>query len=196
MARPSLCRLGCAELEATKCFHREMKPNPKRRRQDLQQPEQTAWEWNRGPIGRLMKMAYFALRKELEGMTRRAGMTTTQWSALGVLYHFPGLTNADLEHFLHIERPSVTSLINGMAAKGWVERKDHPKDARSKCLFLTPAGVALARETRHFAEVIEQKVFGGFTHGEIATLRALLEKIVRSSNQVLFAKDQNGTGRE
>lgn len=156
----------------------------------MQQPSPKAWEWNRGPVGRLLKIAYLSLRKELEAMTRREGMTPTQWSALGVLYHYPGLTNADLEHFLHIERPSVTSLINGMEAKGWVERKDHPKDARSKCLFLTPEGLALARDTRHFAEDIERKVFSGFSREEVATLRALLEKIIKSTDPAFIPRDQ------
>jgi len=150
----------------------------------------TAWEWNRGPIGRLLKIAYLAMRKELEVMTRQAGMTSTQWSALGVLYHYPGLTNADLEHFLHIERPSVTSLINGMEARGWVERKDHPKDARSKQLFLTPEGRALARDTRHFAEAVEEKMLGRFSPDEIAALRVLLEKIIKSAAPPFIPKDE------
>lgn len=139
------------------------------------------WEWNRGPLGRLVKIAYISLRREVEAMLRPLGLTHTQWSTLGILYHFPGLTNADLETILHIERPSVTSLINGMERKGWVTRKANPKDARSKLIYLTENGKALAESTMHFGRLVDQKVLRGFTEEEKLLLRKLLEKLIRET---------------
>lgn len=140
-----------------------------------------AWEWERGPIGRLLKIAYTTLRRELERMTRQAGLTQAQWSALGILYHFPGSTNSDLERILLIERPSVTSLIKGMERRGWVARKDDPQDARSKRFYLTESGKALAEETRSLAELADRHVLGALTDDERAQLRKLLEKVIRST---------------
>jgi len=137
------------------------------------------WIWNRGPVGRLLKIAHIAMRRELEALTRQAGLTATQWSALGVLYHFPGVTNADLETILSIERPSVTSLIQGMERKGWVVRREHPTDARSRQIFLTDEGKKLAEETLHFAETVDRKALRNFSGEEESLFRALLEKLIQ-----------------
>jgi len=141
-----------------------------------------AWEWERGPTGRLLKVAYTTLRKKLDRLTREVGLTQAQWSALGVLYHYPGSTNSDLEAILLIERPSVTSLIKGMEARGWVVREDDPKDARSKRFFLTESGKALAEETRSLAEHVDREVLGALTMEEVTQLRRLLVKLIESSS--------------
>ncbi|HEX6970646.1 MAG TPA: MarR family transcriptional regulator [Limnochordia bacterium] len=141
-----------------------------------------AWEWERGPTGRLLKIAYTTVRKKLESLARQAGLTHAQWSALGVLYHFPGSTNGDLEEILLIERPSVTSLIKGMEKRGWVVRKDDPHDGRSKRFFLTESGKALAEKTRSFAEVADREVLRALTDDEQALLRRLLGKLIRANS--------------
>jgi DNA-binding MarR family transcriptional regulator len=136
------------------------------------------WEWDKGPIGRLVKTGYITLRREMEELLRAAGLTHTQWSALGVIRHYPGITSSQLEHILMIERPSVTSLMNGLAARGLITRKDHPEDARYKQIYLTEAGERKADETRHFAEIVENRVKAGMTADEFETLKALLVKLV------------------
>ncbi len=139
------------------------------------------WEWERGPTGRLVKIVYTALRRELERMARQAGLTAAQWSALGMLYHFPGSTNSDLEAILLIERPSVTSLIRGMEERGWVVRVDDPHDGRSKRIYLTETGKALAEQTRSFADLADRNVLSALAEDEQTELRRLLVKVIRST---------------
>lgn len=153
-----------------------------------------AWEWDRGPTGRLVKIVYTALRRELERLARQAGLTAAQWSALGVLYHFPGATNADLEAILLIERPSVTSLIQGMEQKGWVVRVDDPEDGRSKRIYLTESGKTLAEQTRSFADAADGSVLGALTGDERAELRRLLEKVIRSTRSYIPSHVLAGDG--
>jgi|GEM_PF-415503 len=153
-----------------------------------------AWEWERCPTGRLLKIAYTALRREFEGMTRKAGLTQAQWSALGILYHFPGATNSDLEAILLIERPSVTSLLKGMERNGWVVHRENPDDARSKRFYLTQSGKALAEKTRSLAELVDQRVFHALTDEERAELRRLLAKVIRSAAAGLPAGDPQSPG--
>ena len=140
--------------------------------------DSTGWQWDKGPIGRLMKTGYITLRRELEEMLKPTGLTHAQWSALGVIRHYPGITSSELEHILMVERPSVTSLMNGLADKGLIVRKDHPADGRSKQIFLTDAGEKLAEETQQFAFVIEERVKQGMTEAEFETLKTLLVKMV------------------
>ncbi|MBB6670430.1 MarR family winged helix-turn-helix transcriptional regulator [Cohnella nanjingensis] len=137
-----------------------------------------SWQWDQGPIGRLVKTGYITLRREVEDMLRPTGLTHTQWSALGVIRHYPGITSSQLEHILMIERPSVTSLMNGLANRGLIIRKDHPQDGRFKQIYLTEAGMEQAHATEHFAAEVEGRVREGMTAAEFETLRQLLVKMV------------------
>jgi MarR family transcriptional regulator, transcriptional regulator for hemolysin len=138
------------------------------------------WQWDKGPIGRLVKTAYLTLRAEVEKELKAYGITHTQWSALGIILYFPGITLSELEPILMIERPSVTSLINGLEKRGLVIRKDHPTDGRYKLIYLTDKGKELAEETRHLANKAEEKVKANFTEADFKNLKQLLIKLVRS----------------
>lgn len=141
--------------------------------------ENKTWQWDEGPIGRLVKISSITLRREMEQLLRPLDLTLTQWSALGILLHYPGIAPSQLEQILMIERPSVTSLMNGMAEKGWIIRKDHPQDRRFKLIYLTEEGVKLAEETRDYALLVEQRVREGMTPTEFETLKELLVKMVK-----------------
>lgn len=137
-----------------------------------------AWAWDRGPIGRLVKIAYITLRRQLDEKLKATGLTHAQWNALTVIHHFSGITPSELENILLVERPSITSLINGMEKRGWVIRREHPQDARYKQLFLTETGERLADETGSFTHEIENRVKEGMTEEEFAQLRQLLIKMI------------------
>ena len=140
--------------------------------------EHGEWQWDKGPIGRVIKTGYITLRKEVEEQLRPSGLTHTQWSTLGVIRHYPGITPSQLEPILMIERPSVTSLMNGLVKKGLIIRKDHPQDGRYKQIYLTEAGLKIAEETEQLAVLVEERVKEGMTTEEFETLKALLVKMV------------------
>jgi MarR family transcriptional regulator, transcriptional regulator for hemolysin len=140
--------------------------------------QQEDWQWNKGPIGRLIKTGYITLRREVEELLRPLGLTHTQWSALSIIRACPGISPSQLEPILMIERPSVTSLLNGLASRELIIRKDHPKDGRYKLIYLTEAGMKLAEETQHFTTTVEERVKDGMTTEEFETLKTLLVKMV------------------
>lgn len=144
----------------------------------MNEREHEEWQWDKGPVGRLIKTGYITLRREMEELLRPLGLTHTQWSALGVIRHFPGITPSQLEPILMIERPSVTSLLKGMENKGFILWKDHPQDGRSKLIYLTDTGLKIAEETQHFTSLVEEQVKAGMTVEELQTLKALLVKMV------------------
>ncbi|HVO39719.1 MAG TPA: MarR family transcriptional regulator [Spirochaetia bacterium] len=141
---------------------------------------QIPWEKGGGTIGHWVKQAYIAMRRGLDASVRKAGMTTTQWQALGVLYHKPGLTHSELEKHLDIEAPSVTSLVNGMERKGWVRRDKSPDDARVKQLHLTPRGLRLLEGVRQATVPIERAIAAALSEEERETLKRLLRTVVEA----------------
>jgi Transcriptional regulators len=140
--------------------------------------QQEDWQWDKGPIGRLVKTGYITLRREVEELLRPLGLTHTQWSALSIIRNYPGISPSQLEPILMIERPSVTSLLNGLASKKLIIRKDHPKDGRYKLIYLTDEGMKLAEKTQHITTAVEARVKDGMTPDEFEMLKKLLVKMV------------------
>jgi DNA-binding MarR family transcriptional regulator len=138
------------------------------------------WEKHGGSVGHLVKLAYIAMRRELDASVREAGITTTQWQALGVLFHMPGLTHSQLMEHLVIEPPSVTSLVNGMERKGWLRWERSPADARAKRLFLTARGRRLIERLRTATEPIERRMAAALSESEREVLKGLLRTLVDS----------------
>lgn len=138
------------------------------------------WHYEQGPIGRLMKVGYTLLRREMQDLLRESNLTHTQWSALNILKYYPGITSSELEHILMIERPSVTSLMNGLEKRGLIIRRDDPRDGRSKQLFLTDAGEELAEHTKHFGMEVEQKVRAAMSEEDLEMLKLSLLKLIRA----------------
>lgn len=145
-----------------------------------EKPTRVPWEKHGGSIGHLVKLAYIAMRRELDASIREEGITPTQWQALGVLCHMPGLTHSELMEHLAIEPPSVTSLVNGMQRKGLIRWERSSADARAKRLFLTPAGRRLIDRLRRATEPIERRMAAALSDSERETLRTLLRTLVDS----------------
>lgn len=141
-------------------------------------------DWTRpgphSPIGRLVKHAHVTLRRKLEEDLKDVGLTYSQWSALAAIRRAEGVTPSELERILMIERPSVTSLINGLEKRGLALRRDHPEDARSKQIFLTEAGKDLADRTERLTGLAEEKAKAAMTPEQFETLKRLLIKLAEA----------------
>ncbi|MCX7561090.1 MarR family transcriptional regulator [Sulfitobacter sp. F26204] len=58
-----------------------------------------------------------------------------------------GAVPIDMARAFQVPKTSMTHTLKGLAAKGYVELRDNPKDGRSKTVWLTPKGRALIEET-------------------------------------------------
>ena len=138
----------------------------------------TPREWNGDSLNHWVKHAFMAMRREMEASLRSKGMTITQWRALGVLLHTPGVTHSDLMQRLEIEAPSVTSLVNGMERKGWVKQTRSTADARVKRLSLTAHGRRLIEIAAEAMGPVELRMAAPLSQTEQATLKQLLQTMV------------------
>jgi MarR family transcriptional regulator, transcriptional regulator for hemolysin len=138
----------------------------------------TLQEAENDTLGHWVKLAFMTWRRGIEASLRKSGMTVTQWRALSVLLHVPGAAPSDLARRLEIEAPSVTSLVNGMARKGWVKRSRSTADARVKRLSLTPKGRHLIEEMPEAMAEVEERMTAILSSSEIATLKRLLRTLI------------------
>lgn len=81
---------------------------------------------------------------------------------------------------LRCDASYVTSLVDGLEERGFVERRAHPADRRAKVVVLTTVG---ERTREQLLKRMHQPppCFSALTSGEIAELRDLLGKLVAAA---------------
>lgn len=77
-------------------------------------------------------------------------------------------------------QPTMTGLVNGLAERGWLERRPHPDDARSNLVSMTTQGRAALDDVRrrNAALVAERITASGRTPEELATAVAVLADVL------------------
>ena len=75
---------------------------------------------------------------------------------------------------------TMTGLVNGLADRGWLERRPHPDDARSSLVSMTTQGRAALDDVRrrNAALVAERIIAAGRTPEELATAVAVLTDVL------------------
>lgn len=105
------------------------------------------------------------------------GLTQTQFFMLIALYEEEGASLTALAEKTHLDRPTVTGLVDRLERDGWAERRADPEDRRSYRVFLT----AQAYDHREALLRIYHKVNGlfleRFGREEWARFRTLLERL-------------------
>jgi DNA-binding MarR family transcriptional regulator len=100
-----------------------------------------------------------------------------------VLVHLarePALTSAELARRLEMTPQSMSALLHGLAAAGWVERSGGAVRGQRIDVRLTPAGrEALLRAGPVLAE-LGRPASLGLTAQEAATLHTLLDRVLRT----------------
>ena len=65
------------------------------------------------------------------------GLTRAQWRVLGTLFRIDGQTQRELCDRMDIGAVTLSGLIDRLEVRGWVERREDPKDRRVKRIWLT-----------------------------------------------------------
>ena len=86
----------------------------------------------------LMKQVELAVRAELDDLTRPAGLTALQYTALTVLERHPDLTAAHLARHSFVTGQSMADMVTALLDRGLIERHRDPGDRRRLVIALTP----------------------------------------------------------
>jgi DNA-binding MarR family transcriptional regulator len=132
------------------------------------------------------------LRTHLSRFLQRVspGLTPEQWFLLVRLGERHGaVRQVDLAESVLGDPPNVSRLVDGLEARGMVERRPDPRDRRTRLLHLTPAGAKVVDDV--YERVIDERhaVFAGFDTAELAALTRALRRIDANLRRML-----GGTG--
>jgi DNA-binding MarR family transcriptional regulator len=93
----------------------------------------------------------------------------------------------ELGEQLGIDRSTMVQLVDGLEAKGLVERQRNPADRRSYALTITPAGTEMWQRARGDVERSEDDILDGMSEEDRDALRRLLAQVVQAQERALPA---------
>jgi MarR family transcriptional repressor of mepA len=88
-----------------------------------------------------------------------------------------GLIQKDLEKVFLRRGASITSMVQGLEKRGYVERRISPDDERQKLLYVTQKGKDLVEEFECFFEEIDKLITASLTQEETEEFFRLLLKV-------------------
>lgn len=128
----------------------------------------------------LLMSDHFMIQKALVSSVKDTGLTPGQPKILDYLLHHDGAIQKEIAMFCHIEPASLTTILNGMEKKGYIERKSVENNRRSLHVYLTKTGREYAdRLNLEFAK-IESKALKGFSETSNQQLYDLLGRIYQN----------------
>ena len=91
-----------------------------------------------------------------------------------------GLIQKDLAEVFQRRGASITSMLQGLEKKGYIERRIPENNERQKNIFVLPKGKALVDETNEAFYAAEKELVHALNEDEVQQLTELLRKIDRS----------------
>jgi MarR family 2-MHQ and catechol resistance regulon transcriptional repressor len=109
----------------------------------------------------VLARAQLAVARHAEADVARHGLTLAEFAILEVLYHRGPLLLGEVQRKILVSSGGVTYLVDRLAGKGLVERRECTHDRRARYAALTPAGERLvARIFPEHAKEIARAVSG------------------------------------
>ena len=125
-----------------------------------------------------LRAAYLAPHRRSDAAFASHGVTADQFVLLATLARGGhALTQRDLGRRMSSDPSTVRAMLVLMAARGLVERDQHPTDARARTVALTAKGLRAYRRLWKAGESIRARMLGALGAGEAETLIRLLGQV-------------------
>ncbi|HEX4401836.1 MAG TPA: MarR family transcriptional regulator [Galbitalea sp.] len=136
-------------------------------------------EQESGPttVSELFRWIGWAQMQAGQDWIRARELSHQQGFALGYLVQNPGAMQRDIAKVSRTSAASVTSLLQGLEARGLIERRSEHGDERSKRVYATAAGSELIAGFDTAMAAVEETILAPLNEAERDTLHALLTKI-------------------
>src|SRR5437870_11399523 len=89
---------------------------------------------------RLLWALDHAMQSESQRMESNFGMTGPQRLVMRIVGRFPGIAAGRVAQLLHVHPSTLTGILKRLEARGLLQRRADPRDARLALFILTPKG--------------------------------------------------------
>jgi MarR family transcriptional regulator, lower aerobic nicotinate degradation pathway regulator len=113
------------------------------------------------------------------------GLVPQQVATLQLLALEGPMVQARVAERLRINKATMVTILNGLEAQGFVERRSYASDKRALEIHATKAGQSKAKEVQRVNQAADRLFFAALSEKERTTFHALLSKLATS--QPVFA---------
>jgi DNA-binding MarR family transcriptional regulator len=117
-------------------------------------------------LGFLLHDVARLLRKRFEQRAKSMGLTRSQWQTLAYLANNEGIQQSGLADILEVEPITLVRILDKLADRGLVERRQHPRDRRIWLLYMCDAARPLLDTMRALGEETRGEALEGATQEE------------------------------
>jgi MarR family transcriptional regulator, organic hydroperoxide resistance regulator len=128
---------------------------------------------------RLLWAVDHGLRSLSKQMQARIGLTGPQRLVLRILGRFPHLMPSELAAMLHLDRGTLSGILERLAAQQLLSRTPHEQDGRSVLVSLTARGRLLDQETAGTVEACVRRALASVPQGQVEAAKQVLEAVAR-----------------
>jgi DNA-binding MarR family transcriptional regulator len=128
---------------------------------------------------RLLWAVDHGLRSLSKQMQARIGMTGPQRLVLRIVGRSPQMMPSELAEMLHLDRGTLSGILERLAAEQLVAREPHEQDGRSVLLSLTERGRLLDRETAGTVEACVRRALASVPRVQVEGAKQVLEAVAR-----------------
>ncbi|APO68750.1 MarR family transcriptional regulator protein [Rhizobium gallicum] len=101
------------------------------------------------------------LRKRFEQRAKCLGLTRSQSQTLAYLANNEGIHQGGLAEILEVEPITLVRILDKLAERGLVERRQHPADRRVWLLYMRDEALPLLAQMRVIGEATRGEALGG-----------------------------------
>lgn len=109
----------------------------------------------------------------------KLGLNSQQGRMIGYIYENQdsGIIQKDLANVFQRKEASITSMLQGLEKKGYIERRISKDNERQKNIYILPKGANLVEDFNKVFASVEESIIENLTKNEKDTLISLLNKI-------------------
>lgn len=150
---------------------------------------------NESTLGFLLHDVARLLRKRFEQRAKCLGLTRSQWQALAHLAKNEGIHQGGLAEILEIEPITLVRILDKLAERGLIERRQHPTDRRIWLLYIREEAHPLMAEMREIGEMTRGEALDGIPQEQRELLFEILSgmktNLVQACRTPLAANETN-----
>jgi DNA-binding MarR family transcriptional regulator len=124
----------------------------------------------------LIRDTRLLLTNQIEARLAQLGIPLRIWFPLRVLYQNQGITQRELGRMLGYGDAHAGVIVRVMQRRRLVSRRTNRTDKRRIDLYLTPAGIKIARQTLRLMHGVNAQIVAGFSGAETRSLKRLLTR--------------------
>ncbi|MGL5416263.1 MAG: MarR family winged helix-turn-helix transcriptional regulator [Clostridium sp.] len=128
---------------------------------------------------RLIRIIGLKLKLKADQDIKKLGLNSIQGSTLDYIstHQHEGLIQRDIAEAFNKKSATITSMLQGLEKKGYIERFIPKDNERQKNIYLTQKGEQIIFEAKEILQNLENDFYDILTDEELSTLTKILIKI-------------------